>query len=276
MNADVMQRTMSVLEMRNLLGLKKTESYWLVHKNYFKTKIVDGIMRVDIESFEKWYANQVKYKKVKGEKPGAQLRISSYSFRDVANMLGEYDSTIYELWNKVNLPTITINYVKRIPKDVFDEWYGNQNKYHKVDVLDTIEEIEEKYIPFRDAAEAIGIKSEELFCIVKREKYKKLVDMRIFDNIRWISKSGFQDFLNMQDKYNVKKIKITDSYRNDNVFEKKSYISKEEAARIAGVSKCTIGKWALKGLFPCEAAGNVMRIERKPFLNWLEENRRVV
>ena len=62
--------TMSVPEMRKLLGLKKTDSYWLVHKNLFKTQIIGGMMRIDLESFEKWYANQVKYKKVGGEEPG--------------------------------------------------------------------------------------------------------------------------------------------------------------------------------------------------------------
>ena len=33
----VPKRTMSVPEMRRLLGVKKTESYWLVHRNFFKT-----------------------------------------------------------------------------------------------------------------------------------------------------------------------------------------------------------------------------------------------
>ena len=51
MNADEMKRTMSVPEMRKLLGIKKTESYWLVHKNYFKTELINGTMRVDIASF---------------------------------------------------------------------------------------------------------------------------------------------------------------------------------------------------------------------------------
>ena len=65
---------MSVPEMRKLLGLKKTDSYWLVHKNFFKTEVIGGMMRIDLVSFEKWYANQVKYKKVDGEEPGKELR----------------------------------------------------------------------------------------------------------------------------------------------------------------------------------------------------------
>ncbi|EEC55725.1 hypothetical protein BACPEC_02222 [[Bacteroides] pectinophilus ATCC 43243] len=30
------KKTMSVPEMRKLLGIKKTESYWLVHRNFFQ------------------------------------------------------------------------------------------------------------------------------------------------------------------------------------------------------------------------------------------------
>lgn len=34
----VLRRTMSVPEMRKLLGLKKTESYWLIHRKFFRTE----------------------------------------------------------------------------------------------------------------------------------------------------------------------------------------------------------------------------------------------
>ena len=65
--------TMSVLEMGKLLGLRKAESYWLVHKGYFETILLDGKIRVVIKSFEHWYAGQVKYRKVTGEPPGLDL-----------------------------------------------------------------------------------------------------------------------------------------------------------------------------------------------------------
>ena len=64
------KETMSVREMREILGIKKTDSYWLIKRNYFKTVIVDRKIRVDIKSFEKWYANQVHHHKVNGEEPG--------------------------------------------------------------------------------------------------------------------------------------------------------------------------------------------------------------
>ena len=276
MNADEMKRTMSVPEMRKLLVIKKTESYWLVHKNYFKTELINGTMRVDIASFEKWYANQTKHKKVTGEKPGAQLCAASYSFRDVANMLGEYDGTIYDLWNRKGLPTVTVNYRKRIPREIFDSWYENQNEYHKVDGPATIEEIEEKFILFREAAAMLKMSNEELLTLIRKGKYKDLLEMRMFDNKRWISRRGFQDFLNLHDQYKIRQAKNKSGSGIRKFLSQKQYISKEEAARIAGVSKSTVAKWALKGMFPCRAAGYVMRIERIPFLEWVDENRKVV
>ena len=65
--------TMSVREMGKLLGLKKVDSYWLVHKEYFDTILLNGKMRVVIDSFEYWYAGQVKYRKVNGDPPGKRL-----------------------------------------------------------------------------------------------------------------------------------------------------------------------------------------------------------
>lgn len=74
--------TMSVSEMQRMLGLSKTEAYWLVHKNVFDTIIVEKKMRVVIASFEKWYANQLRRSKVNGPPPGADLRACSLSVKE--------------------------------------------------------------------------------------------------------------------------------------------------------------------------------------------------
>ena len=65
---------MIVPEMGKLLGLKKTDRYWLVHKNVLESKEIAGKIRINIASFEKWYANQIKYHKVTGEEPGKELK----------------------------------------------------------------------------------------------------------------------------------------------------------------------------------------------------------
>ena len=97
------RRTMiSVKEMGDLLGLKKTERYWLVHKNFFKTKTIIGKMWVDIASFESWYANQLKYKKVSGEEPGQKIQEWSYSVKDISQMLGICEAGAYDLINALS------------------------------------------------------------------------------------------------------------------------------------------------------------------------------
>lgn len=91
---------MSVHEMGDMLGLKKTDRYWLVHKNYFRTETLLGKMRVEIASFEKWYANQDWYHKVNGEAPGKELRLRSYSPKEIQEMLGTDNATVYEILKK--------------------------------------------------------------------------------------------------------------------------------------------------------------------------------
>lgn len=55
--------------------------------------------------------------------------------------------------------------------------------------------------------------------------------------------------------------------------EIKEYISRQDAAELAGVSVSTVTKWMQSKGFQCIGAGKVLRIHRQQFLNWLNENR---
>ena len=109
-------------EMGKLLGLKKTDRYWLVHKNVFESKEIAGKIRINIASFEKWYANQIKYHKVTGEEPGKELKAWSYSVPEIAEILEIDDTVVYDLINKNNMEVVVVDYWKRIPKDSFQKW----------------------------------------------------------------------------------------------------------------------------------------------------------
>lgn len=267
------RRTMSVPEMRKLLGLKKTESYWIVHRNFFKTVLINGKMRVDLESFERWYANQVKHKKVNGEEPGIELKKTSYSFREAANLLGVHDADIYVAWKENDLETFTVDYVKRIPKDVFEKWYLSQNKYQKVDRVPTAEELGSEYILVFDAAELLGISYDELVRLSKYGKYKCISKMIVFGNKKWFLKKDFQNFLNAQNEYQLIGPVVKERMDRKKELETKEYISREEAAVLAGVTKSTITKWVQANKFPCVGAGKVLRIKRDDFLQWIDNNR---
>lgn len=186
------RETMTVPQMRKMLGLKKTESYWLVHRNFFQTDIVNGHMMIDVESFEKWYANQVKHRKVDGPEPGAELTKMSYSFAEVAEMLGVSGAVVYEIWDKNNLETFTVDFVKRISKDVFEKWYAGQTRYRK-----------------RKHGSHVGAK-------------------------------------------------------------RSRYISREEAAVMAGVAPATVSRWAGEGYFRYTKTDKILRIKRDSFENWLD------
>ena len=120
---------MTVPEMGKLLGLKKTDRYWLVHKNVFESKEIAGKIRINIASFEKWYANQIKYHKVTGEEPGKELKSWSYSVKEVADLLGVDEYLVYDLLKKNQMEAVIVDYWKRIPKESFQNWYKSQSRY---------------------------------------------------------------------------------------------------------------------------------------------------
>ena len=265
------RKTMSVPEMREMLGLKKTESYWLVHRNFFKTEMINGKMRVDLETFEKWYANQVKHKKVNGEEPGAELKKKSYSFREAANLLGIYEADLNSIWKENSLETFTVDYVKRISKDVFEKWYHNQNKYYKMEHMLTSEELETDYISVQEAAELLNISREEMAKLIRN---KDILQAIVFNDKKLISKKSIQTFLNAQNDYRV--IRNDEEYAHHINIVTKEYISREEAATLAGVTKSTITKWMQAEKFACVGAGKVLRIHRDSFLQWLNQNEKGV
>lgn len=98
--------TMSVREMRELLGIKKTDSYWLLKKNCFEVVKIAGKMRVVKKSFENWYAGQTHYRKVSGEEPGKQLETEFYSAQKIGEMLGIKTCSVYDLIQSAGLRTV--------------------------------------------------------------------------------------------------------------------------------------------------------------------------
>ena len=121
--------TMSVREMRELLGIKKTDSYWLLKKNCFEIVKISGKMRIVKKSFEDWYAGQTHYRKVTGEEPGKQLETEFYSAQRIGEMLDIKNCSVYDLIQSAGLRTVVIDNRLRVPREVFDTWYAGQNHY---------------------------------------------------------------------------------------------------------------------------------------------------
>lgn len=111
---------------------------------------------MNIASFEKWYANQVKYQKVNGEEPGKNLKKWSYSISEVAKMLGISETTVYDLIKRDGIKTVTVDYWIRIPKKSFQEWYEKQSKYRTHKDRRKDEELEDATITMPEIAKRSG------------------------------------------------------------------------------------------------------------------------
>lgn len=263
---------MSVTRMGQMLGLKKTDRYWLVHKNYFRTEVIHGQMRVDIKSFEKWYANQIKYKKVTGEEPGLELKERSYSVRDIAQMLSISESLVYDILKKDNVKTILVDYWKRVPKEEFWKWYENQDRYRTKEDREKYLDLEEATMSMPDMARALGVPRSTVYSILKGETYGDLFTFITLAGQKRIYKRDFERFLRVQDEYSMIKVpteEIAAPSKTRKEIEDRNYYTVSEAAYIAGVTPYEIKKLYTNNEFPYVKAGSSIRIPKNTFILWM-------
>ena len=123
--------SVSVMEMGRMLGLRKTESYWLIKKGYFEVRVVAGKMRVMLQSFEEWYANQFRYKKVNGDPPGMNWVGKTISIAEASRRLRISRSSVYDIIKTNAFKTQIIDNRIRIDKKSFIKWFNSQTKYPK-------------------------------------------------------------------------------------------------------------------------------------------------
>ena len=193
--------TMSVAEMGQMLGLGKTEPYWLVHKNCFETIRVNGKMRVVIDSFEKWYANQIKHKKVDGTPPGEELRANSYSVKELAQMLSIDDSSVYYLIKRDQIPTFKVDTWMRIRKDDFNRWYASQNKHRTQEDRERDAEREAETLTMPEMATELYIERNEVYSILERKENRGAFDFVTIAGKKRITRESFERWYEGQSKY---------------------------------------------------------------------------
>ena len=197
------KKWMTAAAMGKLLGLKKTDRYWLIHKNFFRTEVIMGKMRVERSSFEKWYANQIKYHKITGEEPGVELKKRSLSAKDIAEMLGLNEMTVYEMIRREQLETVVVDYRKRVPVEAFWKWYRGQKHYRTIEDQLQDKEIEEETMSMPEMAEALGVSRHTIYGIIKSKKYGKYFECVMVGDQKRYKIAGFEEFLQAQDRYHI-------------------------------------------------------------------------
>ena len=121
--------TIPVRELREMFGVRKVESYWIIHNKPIKTITVAGKIRIDLASLEEWYAGQFHYKKVNGPPPGAKWTAFTLSVQEVADILGISTSSVYCLLQKGIIETAKVDNRTRIYTESFNQWYLHQTRY---------------------------------------------------------------------------------------------------------------------------------------------------
>ena len=175
--------TMTVRAMGALLGLKKTESYYLVNKKVFDTVMVAGQKRVVKASFEEWYARQDWYRKVDGEPPGAKLHSNMYSVADLQKMLNLSQDSVLELIHREKFLTMAFEGKFWIPKVIFDDWYASQSRYRKPEDRERDRAAEESSMTIPEMGRLLGLNPRQAWQLYyKHQDELKLI--RIADRPR--------------------------------------------------------------------------------------------
>jgi len=287
------KKTMTVREMGRLLGLKKVESYWLVHKQYFDTILVNGKMRVVIESFENWYAGQVKYHKVSGEPPGEQLKQDSYSARDIAQILGISESYAYDLMSRDNVDYILVDYWKRFPKEAFEKWYQVQTRYRNQEDRWRDADLENRSMSMPEMARILDVPRNVVYSILDHDPDKNLLEIVVIADRRRITYESFDRWYSAQNRYYKPedqpegvprrypsyqnslakpKVETPRGKREVRQSENPDYLTVDEAAVMAEVNTDRIFRWIKVGYFPAfRISRMVTRIPRKEYEIWLDE-----
>lgn len=198
--AEMRKRTsMSVLEMGRMLGLGKTESYWLIKKNYFKTILVGNTMRVMIDSFEEWYANQFKYQKVDGTPPGEELKKTTYSMEELGQRLGLKEATAYELVAKGHFDVVDVLGKRRVTKESFERWYASQTDYRTVEDQELDADIMASTYSLPEMARMLGVHRQTIYYIVANEDFELIKVGRY----KRATKESFEKWYHNQTRYQL-------------------------------------------------------------------------
>ncbi len=189
------RKSMSAPELQRLLGLGKTETYWLIKKGWFQSTCNDKSgrrIRIKLDSFEDWYANQFHYHKVVGNPPGANWTGTTLSVEEMADTLGITPSAAYSILAQRDIKTTVVAGQIRVYIDSFEEWYASQHFYRKTQEDNHPDKaFLDQTISTKEAAERLGIPRKNLYC---RLQSAGVETVKLDGRIR-IMKSSFEAYL---------------------------------------------------------------------------------
>ena len=205
-------------------------------------------------------------------------------------MLELTDGVVYDLIKRNNIDVVIVDFWKRVPKEAFRKWYDGQSRYRTKEDKKKDAEMEAATLTMPEMARQLGITRHQVYSILNSQKYKHFFEFVTIADRKRITKESFQKFLDGQDEYHLdpandyeelaleenaaladfrskKLVQTGDRGRNGNL----QYLTIDEAAFMAKVSRSMINHWCTKGYFPVVKVRTHVRIKRKEFEAWLEK-----
>ena len=285
MKSEQNKTTMSVAEMRKMLGLGKTDAYWLVHKDCFETIKVNGKMRIVISSFEKWYTNQVKHAKVEGPPPGKELKAVSYSVREIAQMLSIDKSSVYYLIKRDRIPTFQAENWTRIRKTDFDRWYASQNKHHTQEDRDKDAELAAETLTMSEMARELCITRKEVYGILSKRENRGIFDIVVIAGRKRVTRESFEEWYTGQSEYRKLSDRTPEELEQSRMAEKREEVPRlmvspdkpsynvRETAILMDLTPDEVRQLIREGTLAAKKYGAGYIIRRESIKWWLEQQK---
>ena len=131
------------------------------------------------------------------------MRLRSYSPKEIQEMLGTDNATVYEILKKNNIETVTMNERLRVPTDAFWDWYHSQSRYRTQEDRKKDAAAEAASLSMPEMARLLDVPSSTVYGILSSKKYAPLLDVIVIAGRRRVTKESFERFLQAQDTYEL-------------------------------------------------------------------------
>ena len=155
-----------------------------------------------------------------------------------------------------------------------------------------MEDLYKTTISMPEMARSLGVTRSTVYSILKNKKYSHFFEMIMIGEQKRITKDSFLNFLNGQNQYHLATSKDQKDIKKEKNrpladFRKKklwktgegrsngnqNYLTPDEAAFLAAVSRTTIINWYQMEYFPVVFLGNRVFIKRKEFESWIKHRK---
>ena len=125
---------------------------------------------------------------------------SSYSPRDIAEMLQISENLVYEKMKKGRCGNYLSGLLEEISEKAFDKWYRSQKRYRNAEDREKVRDIVESSMAMPEMAGLLGVPRSTVYGLLNQSEILKTIE---FDGRRRVTKKSFYEWYASQDDYHI-------------------------------------------------------------------------